>query len=155
MTVSVAALNEKLGLNAIEPNLKPTEVDGLTITIPITLKRCNGASKLILYDGEAVDRERGPDPALVRAIVRANDWFDRLATGQGRDLATIARKEGLTRSYVCRILRLAFLAPDITQAVLDGRQPAELTAERLVRCSDLPLCWREQRTVLGIRSAPT
>ncbi len=155
VTVSVTALKQKLGLNAIEPNLKPTEVDHLTITVPITLKRCNGASKLILYEGEAIDRERRPDPAVVRAIVRANDWFDRLATGQVSDLATIARKEGLTRSYVCRVLRLAFLAPDITEAILDGRQPAKLTAERLVRYSDLPLCWQEQRRVLGVRSELT
>ncbi len=74
---------------------------------------------------------------------------------QVSDLATIARQEGLTRSYVCRVLRLAFLAPDITEAILDGRQPAELTAERLVRCSDLPLCWQEQRRVLGVRSELT
>jgi hypothetical protein len=55
----------------------------------------------------------------------------------------------MTRSYVCRVIRLAFLAPDITEAILAGRQPRGLTAERLVRSSRLPIRWQEQRKLLG------
>ncbi len=48
-------------------------------------------------------------------------------------------------------MELAFLAPDITQAILDGNQPAHLTAERLTRLSSLPHAWDEQRHMLGVR----
>ena len=59
--------------------------------------------------------------------------------------ADISRDERLTRSYVTRVLRIAFLAPVITEAVLNGRQPPELNAERLVRSFRLPLGWDDQR----------
>ena len=45
--------------------------------------------------------------------------------------------------------RLTYLAPDITRAILDGRQPRELTAHKLIAHSRLPLTWPEQRRVLG------
>ena len=53
------------------------------------------------------------------------------------------------RSYFTRILRLSYLAPDIAQAILDGRQPRDLTADKLLAHSRLPLAWPEQRTALG------
>ena len=52
-------------------------------------------------------------------------------------------------SYFTRLDRLSYLAPDITQAILDGHQPRDLTADKLLARSRLPLSWREQRTVLG------
>ena len=55
----------------------------------------------------------------------------------------------MTGSYVSRVLRLAFLAPDIVEAILGGRHPVELTAERVLVHEDLPLNWREQRHRLG------
>ena len=54
-----------------------------------------------------------------------------------------------SRSLLRRIVRLAYLAPDITTAILDGRQPANLTAARLSQTSELPLAWSEQRRALG------
>ena len=53
------------------------------------------------------------------------------------------------RSYFTRLVRLSYLAPDITQAILDGRQPSDLTSEKLLEHSRLPLAWHDQRTVLG------
>jgi hypothetical protein len=61
----------------------------------------------------------------------------------------LARCEGADPGDVSRILPLAFLAPDIVEAVLDGRQPIELTAARLKRMRDLPLEWAQQRQRLG------
>jgi len=58
-------------------------------------------------------------------------------------------REGVSRSYFTRVVRLSYLAPDITQAVLEGRQPRDLTAEKLLAHSRLPLAWRDQRTALG------
>ena len=56
---------------------------------------------------------------------------------------------GVTDSYFSRVVRLAYLAPDITAAILDGRQPATLNAAWLAQTSELPLAWSEQRKVLG------
>jgi site-specific DNA recombinase len=92
---------------------------------------------------------REPDPALLKLLRRAHDWHGRLATGRSESTAEIARDEGLARSYVTRVMRLAFLAPSITEAILDGHQPPEPNAERLVRRSRLPLNWDDQRRQLG------
>ena len=60
----------------------------------------------------------------------------------------IAESEGVHHSYVSRLIRLAFLSPEITVAILDGRQPLGLTAARLMQVSRLPLEWRAQRQAL-------
>ena len=56
---------------------------------------------------------------------------------------------GVSPSYFTRLVRFSYLAPDITEAILDGRQPPDLTANKLLAHSRLPLGWHEQRTVLG------
>ena len=58
-------------------------------------------------------------------------------------------REGANSSYFTRLVRLSYLAPDITHAILDGRQPPDLTAEKLLEHSRLPLAWLDQRTMLG------
>ena len=68
---------------------------------------------------------------------------------KGVPFAALAEREGVSRSYFTRLVRLSYLAPDITQAILDGRQPPELTAEKLLEHSRLPLAWLDQRTMLG------
>ncbi|MBV8937466.1 MAG: hypothetical protein JO095_16895 [Alphaproteobacteria bacterium] len=72
-----------------------------------------------------------------------------LARSDGVPFAALAQREGVSPSYFTRLVRLSYLAPDITQAILDGRQPRELTAAKLLAHSRLPLGWHEQRTVLG------
>ena len=67
----------------------------------------------------------------------------------GVPFAALAEREGVSRSYFTRVVRLSYLAPDITQAILDGRQPRDLTADKLLAHSRLPLAWPEQRTALG------
>ena len=63
--------------------------------------------------------------------------------------AALAKREGVSPSYFTRLVRLSYLAPDITRAVLDGRKPRGLTADKLLVHSRLPVAWHEQRTVLG------
>jgi site-specific DNA recombinase len=65
-------------------------------------------------------------------------------------LAAIAAREGLSVRYVSRSIRLAFLAPDIVESIVEGRQPTTLTAEALTRRIELPLSWRSQRTALNV-----
>ena len=61
-----------------------------------------------------------------------------------------ARRAGAHVGDVSRSLPLAFLAPDLVEAILDGTQPVALTAERLKRAGELPLLWDEQRAMLGV-----
>jgi hypothetical protein len=67
--------------------------------------------------------------------------------------AALAKWEGVSPSYFTRLVRLSYLAPDIAQALLDGRQPRDLTANKLLAHSRLPLAWHEQRSVLGFALA--
>ena len=63
---------------------------------------------------------------------------------------SLSLRGGIASSNPARLVRLSYLAPDITEAILDGRQPRDLTADKLLAHSRLPLGWHEQRTVLGI-----
>jgi site-specific DNA recombinase len=69
-------------------------------------------------------------------------------SGRMQDVATA---QNTTSSYATRLLRLTFLAPDIVRAILDGDQPATLTAKRLIADTRLPLAWTEQRCRLGFK----
>ena len=92
-----------------------------------------------------------PDPLLVRRLIEARTWVaDYLDADQGLSLSAIARRAGANVGDVSRSLQLAFLAPDLVEAILDGTQPVALTPERLKRACELPLLWDEQRAMLGI-----
>jgi hypothetical protein len=60
-------------------------------------------------------------------------------------------RQGYTADYFGLLLRLATLAPDIVQAILDGNQPAALTRQRLAKMTNLPFAWAEQRILLGFQ----
>lgn len=117
--------------------------------IPLTVQTRGTRLKLVLRDDD--DTPVKPAPALIKAIARAHDWFDRLTSGQAPSVQAIAKSENLTPSYVTRVLRLAFLAPDLTETILDGRQAFHITADRLTLREDLPMRWEQQRARLSGR----
>ena len=84
-----------------------------------------------------------PDDTLIRALARAHRWQRLLEEGKYRSAAEIADAEGVTRSFFNRLLRLALLAPDIVEAILEGRQPRGLVLEELTRA--MPSAWEEQQ----------
>jgi hypothetical protein len=90
-----------------------------------------------------------PDVRLIKLLISAHRFNATLARTGGMPFAALAKQEGVSPSYFTRLLRLSYLAPDITQAILDGRQPSHLTADKLLAHSRLPLVWRDQRTALG------
>ena len=90
-----------------------------------------------------------PNARLIKLLKRAHRFNAALVGSPGVPFAALAKQEGVSRSYFTRLVRLSYLAPDITQAVLDGHQPPDLTAERLLAHSRLPLAWHEQRMLLG------
>lgn len=82
------------------------------------------------------------DPNLVRLVVRANIARQQLANPEFA-IASQARRE------LARLARASYLAPDIVTAIFEGRTPAGLKARRLERLGNLPICWQEQRRLLG------
>ena len=90
-----------------------------------------------------------PDETLIRALARAHRWM--LEKGRYRSAAEIAEAEGVTRSFVNRLLRLTLLAPDIVGRIVEGRQPKGMQLEELTR--SLPSKWEEQRVGRGMRPA--
>lgn len=100
--------------------------------------------RLIIDNTKNPDRE--VDPALIYEIARARKWFDDLISGKHASIAALAKHYGIPASLISRRISLAFLAPDITEAILAGTQPAFLTPERLTRHCPLPASWEKQRS---------
>lgn len=120
--------------------------DILVIERPMTIKR-RGVEARIVIDGAS---QRKPDSSLVDLIARAHLYLNRLTDGSVSSIADLATELGVHRADISRILPLAFLSPDITEAILAGRQPADLTARTLSRLIDVPPGWAEQAIALGI-----
>jgi len=152
ISVSLTGAKRTLGVRHALPN-DDTRADSYhCIFVPTVLKRSGLAMKLVIGDVKLRKEVAKADPVLVKTLRRAHYLFGRLTSGEVRSVDEIAVAEGISQSYVVRILRLAFLAPDITQTILQGRQPAHLTAEGLIKLSRLPLEWERQREVLGFGS---
>ncbi len=95
---------------------------------------------------------RAPDMGLLRVVARAHDIQRRLAEDTTLTVHDIAREERVTAAYLYILLRLRWLAPDITTAIVNGRQPPQLNAKKLMRLTaHLPADWTEQRALLGFR----
>ena len=75
----------------------------------------------------------------------------RLGLSRVQSIAEIAQREGITGRYVRRMLRFAFLAPEIVEAIAQGRQPPDLTTEALTQRIDLPLDWTAQKAALAVQ----
>jgi len=114
--------------------------DPITIDIPARI-RSRGHQMKIVIEGDHTQEQPEPDMALIKAVARAHDWFEQLKTGEAQSVGDIARAEGITHPYVSRILKLAFLAPDVVEAILEGRQPIEMTADRLTLEDNVPVRW--------------
>ena len=120
----------------------------IVLTTPCQFRRRGGEVRLVI--GDQAGGEGRPDLTLIAALVRAHAWWRELCCGNASSIKQIADREHSDERYVARNLKLAFLAPDITAAILEGRQPPRLTADALVKMPDLPLSWAWQRRRLGV-----
>ena len=112
----------------------------ITLHVPFRLVKRGGRKEMQLPEGASTQRR--PDDALVKALARAFRWKRMLDSGNFATIAELAEREGITLSYLTRILRLTLLAPDLVAAILDGRQGPEVTLARLME--PLPAEWTEQ-----------
>ena len=126
------------------------EPSGSTIelTAVVGFKRRGGETTLVLPGLAQQNHASRCDPALIKAIARGRAWFEELATGRARSLQNLANRDGITRRYIRRLVDLAFLSPQLVEAILPGRQSVALTATQLTEL-DLPLDWTEQHSLFA------
>ena len=121
--------------------------DGATLTVwmPMAFRTRGGRKLVVSPDGVPAwaGSRSGVDDTLVKALARAFRWRKLLETGVHGTVDEIACAEGINDSYVSRVLRLTLLAPDIMEAILDGRQPPALTLARLMK--PFPAEWEDQK----------
>jgi hypothetical protein len=126
------------------------ELDGTTIivTIPMTWKRRGGRKVIIAPDSGHAWAPAKPrhDETLIRELASAHRWKRMLEEGIHGSVSEIAEAEKMDRSYVNRLLRLTLLAPDIQEAILDGRQPKGMQLEELAGV--IPVGWETQQSLL-------
>jgi hypothetical protein len=118
-----------------------------TLDLPVSFRRRGVEMKLAITDDQ--QKALSPDPKLIAAIGQARNWFAELKDGKTRSVSELAKRYRVDRGDVGKALKLAFLAPDIVQAIVEGRQPVDLTAARLTRLTNLPASWEDQRRLLG------
>ena len=115
----------------------------LVVRVPMRFRRRGGRKRIETPDGAPLPaRAPAPYGALVKALARAFRWRRMLESGDFASIAELARAERISRSYLTTMLRLTFLAPGVVEAILDGRQGAEVTLEALLE--GVPVIWDEQ-----------
>lgn len=156
-TISTSSINLKLNITKLELLLSDQEIANPTpanfeLKVPIKLQRHGVERKITILDpnsrnGNAASQP--PDTALCRTIAKAHYWMQMLITGKANSVREIAASEGIAENEISRRIQLAFLAPDIVEAILNGQQPNTLTAQSLIRLKKLPSNWGEQKVLLG------
>lgn len=117
----------------------------VTFHVPFRTVKRGGKKEMQMPDG--VRPERTPDNTLVKALARAFRWKRMLESGEFATIAELAEREGIAPSYMTRVLRLTLLAPDIIEAILDGRQGPDVTLARLM--DGFPEEWDRQQDSIG------
>ena len=118
----------------------PPVPETVTIHVPFRLVKRGGRKEMQLPEGAAQTRK--PDNTLVKALARAFRWKRMLDSGEFATIADLAEREGIAAPYLTRTMRLAQLAPDLIEIILDGRQPRDLTLEALR--GQIPEEWSKQ-----------
>lgn len=148
-TISVAldrsALRQALD---IDDDPSDEQASPYRIDIPVQIRRRGVEQRFVIHGGNTDDTGQ-VDQGLIKALLRAHDWWARIRNGTVSGPAAIAAIDGVQSSYVSRLLPLAFLAPDITEAILDGKAPVDLTLDWLTKQLELPIEWDAQRRLLG------
>ena len=130
---------------ALEVTRRAQAAEVVELQCPARLTRSGRALRLV-QDNGAVPAGT-PDPALIRLLIQARGWWATLRTGT-INTSALAAQEGVTPSYLSRVVRLAFLAPAVTAAILAGRQRAGVTVASLTLGDPLPIDWQAQKALL-------
>lgn len=113
----------------------------VTIHVPFRLVKRGGRKEMQLPEGAAPPRKT--DSALVKALARAFRWKRMLDSGEFATIAELAEREGIAFTYMARLMRLSLISPEIVDAIMEGRQPANVTLADLK--GPFPPDWKQQR----------
>ena len=116
----------------------------ITVRVPLAIRRRPGRKTMVMPMQEGVPAMlTRADPALVKALARAFRYQRMLDEGRYASISEMAKAEHIERGYLGSLLRLTLLAPDIVEAILNGRQPADLEVATLME--PIPIGWHRQR----------
>lgn len=115
----------------------------LSVRVPFAVRKRGGRKLVITPDGTTGRPRKRIDSALLKAIARAHRWQRMLESGACGSITELANTEKINRSYVCRVLRLTLLAPEIVEAILHARQSEDVTLPALMQ--PFPVEWEGQR----------
>ncbi|MBF0428713.1 MAG: hypothetical protein HQL94_07295 [Magnetococcales bacterium] len=115
----------------------------IIVSIPMQMRKRGGRTLIIAPEGMAMTKPR--EESLAKLVVRAHHWLRQLEEKRFASVREMAAHEKLDASYIAKIMRLTLLAPDIIEAILDGRQPDGLNWVELRK--PFPMLWAEQRAV--------
>ncbi|WP_246591110.1 recombinase family protein [Georgfuchsia toluolica] len=146
-------INEVLNIGTTSANVGTAKTDkAVVLKIQASMQRGGLEMRLVVNEEWGKVETVSHDWALIKAVARAHIWMEKLVSGEIASIMVLAKQENMTDVYVRRILRCATLAPDIVEAILEGRQPADITLTRLT--TNQPMLWAEQRTKFGMGIAP-
>ncbi len=119
-----------------------TSRETLSVRVPFRIRKHGGQKLMVSPDGASAPARPRIDSTLVKALARAFRWKRMLESGEFSTIGELAKREAIAPSYLTRVLRLTLLAPDIVEAILDGRQGPEVTLARLLE--PFPVEWMKQ-----------
>jgi hypothetical protein len=124
------------------------QLKSLRLAVPARIRRRGVEQKLVIPGAGSSESTRSEDPSLLRLVARSRHWFEAIASGRVASFKEIATAEGVSEQFVSNRISLAFLAPQIVENICRGTQPADLTADTLVKRTEIPLSWSEQMAQL-------
>ena len=113
----------------------------VTLHVPFRVVKRGGRKEMQMPEGAT--QPRRTDNTLVKALARAFRWKRMLESGEFASISELAEREGIAFTYMARLMRMSLLAPEIVDAIMDGRQPESVTMTKMME--PFPLDWKEQR----------
>ncbi len=128
------------------PAFEPEDSTIVTLNADASVRRC-GREKRVLVPDHLAGKAPAPNAKLIKLVAHAHAWLDAVTSGRVASINELSGQLKRSRTYISPVIRVAFLAPDITESILAGTQPVDLKSADLL--NNLPLDWPDQRRVLG------
>ena len=120
--------------------------DRYILSCPVQLKRCGIETRLVTSNGPIAPSHPESTIAIQKALRKALKWNQALLDGKASTLTALAEKENVAQRYICDLIKLAYLAPDIIEAIIEGKPSSSLTLDQLKK--GISMDWNEQRKLL-------
>ena len=147
MNIRLAILQDIIGMAAETLPCANPSLEYYLLRVPFQVKRRGVEAHVVLTNDSGAESK--VDHTLPRSIAKAHVWFKELSSASGVSVKSIAARENIMASEVSRQLPFAFLSPKIVSAIVQGRQPIDMTTKRIQRAANSPMDWNEQAQIFG------